>query len=177
MSIRIAFLRKLNRVSPHYNMGTWLNQAYVCMYVVSTVVCLLLLHPLPPSTQKIESGVSLDPLQEDAVLLDLDTPAILLTAGAGTGKTHTLAARLARILGVEPRRPTELSVEKQPAVSAVSAGAEADVARLHRPHAFGEDGTGPWVRDGGWGGSRVAAHAAAPESVLVLSFTNQVCAS
>lgn len=66
----------------------------------------------------------------------------------------------------------ELSVETQP--SAVPAGGEAGVAGLGRPHAFGEEGTGQWGRDGGLGVSRLAPHAAAPESVLVLSFKNQV---
>lgn len=114
----------------------------------------------------------LDPAQEDVVLLDLETPAILLTAGAGTGKTHTLAARLARILGVEHRRPTELSVENLTAVEKAGAGIGAGVERLGRLHVFGDEGG---VGQGGlWGHSRVAAHAAAPESVLVLSFTKQV---
>ncbi|CAN0113174.1 unnamed protein product, partial [Ectocarpus sp. 8 AP-2014] len=71
---------------------------------------------LSPTSETTTTGVLLDPAQEDVVLLDLETPAILLTAGAGTGKTHTLAARLARILGIEPRRPTELSVDNLTAV-------------------------------------------------------------
>lgn len=135
----------------------------------------------PPPPARIlhdhAADVSLDPAQEDVVRLDLDTPAILLTAGAGTGKTHTLAARLARILGVETHRtPAELSVN-QSAVLLAGVGAEVE-RQLDRPHAVGEGG----VRQGGEGGGgsggwdrRVgAAHAAAPESVLVLSFTTQV---
>ncbi|CAM9118917.1 unnamed protein product [Ectocarpus fasciculatus] len=125
----------------------------------------------PPSLLNYHAGMLLDPAQEDVVLLDLETPAILLTAGAGTGKTHTLAARLARILGVEPRRPTELSVDNLTAVEKAGAGIGAGVERLGRLHVFGDEGGAG--QGGVWGHSRVAAHAAAPESVLVLSFTKQ----
>ncbi|CAN0418847.1 unnamed protein product, partial [Laminaria digitata] len=61
-------------------------------------------RPPNPSPERL-SGVSLNPAQEACALLDPETPAILLTAGAGTGKTHTLAARLAYLLGVKIVRP------------------------------------------------------------------------
>ncbi|CBJ30041.1 DNA helicase II [Ectocarpus siliculosus] len=128
-------------------------------------------HPLSSVVHSGRASVLLDPAQEDVVLLDLETPAILLTAGAGTGKTHTLAARLARILGVEPRRPTELSVDNLTAVEKAGAGIGAGVGRLGRLHVFGDEGGAG--KGGLWGHRRVAAHAAAPESVLVLSFTKQ----
>lgn len=108
----------------------------------------------------------LDPAQEACVFLDPETPAILLTAGAGTGKTHTLAARLARLLGVEIRRP-ELDSEKEIPV------ARADVGRLDptaRMRSVSE--RAGWAGEGGTHG--VAGHAATPESILVLSFTQQV---
>ncbi|CAM9265174.1 unnamed protein product, partial [Scytosiphon promiscuus] len=129
---------------------------------------------LSPTSEPTSTGMSLDPAQEDVVHLDLDTPAILLTAGAGTGKTHTLAARLARILGVEPRRPVELNVDGRS--GGIAAGAEVDDERPDQPHIF--EGGGFIVGSGGGGAggqraNRVGAHAAAPESVLVLSFTNQ----
>ncbi|CAM9374781.1 unnamed protein product [Ectocarpus sp. 4 AP-2014] len=126
---------------------------------------------LSPTRETTTTGVLLDPAQEDVVLLDLETPAILLTAGAGTGKTHTLAARLARILGVEPRRPTELSVDNLTAVEKAGTGIGAGMERLGRLHVFGDEGEAG--QGDLWGHSRVAAHSAAPESVLVLSFTKQ----
>lgn len=119
--------------------------------------------------------MSLDPAQEDVVLLDLETPAILLTAGAGTGKTHTLAARLARILGVEPRKPVELNVEN--IHSGIGAGAAVDSERSDQRQVFDGGGVGTGSGGGAAGGhrdNRVGSHAAAPESVLLLSFTNQV---
>lgn len=106
------------------------------------------------------SGVALDPAQEACVLLDPETPAILLTAGAGTGKTQTLAARLARLLGVEPRRP-DLTLKDDD---------------LSRRRALERDTGWATARLGhrGSGAHGFAAHAATPESVLVLSFTHQV---
>lgn len=128
---------------------------------------------MPPHPDLIGADFSLDPAQEHVVRLALDTPAILLTAGAGTGKTHTLAVRLARLLGVEPRRPTELRVEGEIPVPATAGATPADI---HRPRASGV-GQGSRSGEGDWGSSRIDADVAAPESILVLSFTNQVCAA
>lgn len=112
--------------------------------------------------------------------LDPETPAILLTAGAGTGKTHTLAARLARLLGVRKRdTPTVASLQAGKEVPLTESGTRLDpAARLrafeesHLLGAAARGGTG-----GGWGGGggeELCECAASPESVLVLSFTNQV---
>lgn len=115
--------------------------------------------PLSPG---YHTGVALNPAQEACALLDPETPAILLTAGAGTGKTHTLAARLAFLLGVKTRRPA-IGEAKE----AIASGA-GDIGRLDRT-----DWLEAFSRGGGLGEAS-SAHAAAPENVLVLSFTHQV---
>lgn len=105
-------------------------------------------------------GVTLNPAQEACALLHPETPAILLTAGAGTGKTHTLAIRLAYLLGVKIPRPALGEQEE----GAVAAG---DIGRLDRTD---------WLAGvfaGGGGMEEASVHAAAPENVLVLSFTHQ----
>ncbi len=120
------------------------------------------------------AGFSLDPAQQHVVSLPPDTPAILLTAGAGTGKTHTLAARLARLLGVEPRTATELRVEGEISGPATAGAAPME---LDRPCVSAGQGQGSRSNEGDLGNSRIDADAASPESILVLSFTNQVCAA
>lgn len=133
-------------------------------------------HPDPVdyTSRLLFPGLLLNPEQEACVCLDSETPAIFLTAGAGTGKTQTLAARLARLLGVDTAGKSSKSV---PAASTEAKG-EA-VAGLNE----GIDGRGTLEGDheevaaartefGGRDGRRLEA--APPESVLVLSFTNQV---
>ena len=100
------------------------------------------------------------------MLLDSDTPAIILTAGAGTGKTHTLAARLARLLGVKIERPDArvdrralIAMPKLAPLNSTTRPAES----LKRGHAKGR-----------WGGEEESLDHAMPESIMVLSFTRQV---
>lgn len=133
------------------------------------------------------SGFVLDPGQEACVSLDPETPAILLTAGAGTGKTHTLAARLARLLGVNTQAPPAPTGNMEPEQktnkmkSPVLGARETVAGPLDDPAAV------PWLhsveegsvmvgrgRQASTVGGYPGFHAAPPESVWVLSFTNQV---
>ncbi|CAM9631174.1 unnamed protein product, partial [Discosporangium mesarthrocarpum] len=119
-----------------------------------------------PSGRLFPTGqdLCLDLEQEECISLDPDTPAILLTAGAGTGKTHTLAARLTRLLHGLLEEQAEEEVEGEGA----GAGGKSGDVRMNQVEVVGRD----WGA-GGEGGRRVDHYSTPPESFLVLSFTKQ----
>jgi DNA helicase II / ATP-dependent DNA helicase PcrA len=84
--------------------------------------------PVGPSV----SALDLDPAQEAAVRLD--SRALLIVAGAGTGKTRTLVARVARLIesGVPPSRLLLVTFSRRAAdemIRRLSAVVGADLAR------------------------------------------------
>ncbi len=85
--------------------------AYSCPVSLPTV-----LSPCPPGAAP-DGRATLTPEQRAAVEHPPDGPALWLVAGAGTGKTTTLAARLAALVqqGVDPQRILLLSFSRRAA--------------------------------------------------------------